>query len=334
MTEDGQPQDIAFVEFQRMQGRRRAAPAPAARRCADRQRLPLRPRHPQRRRRPTTQVERATVTGIAVTASRRHPVSGSPAAGLLLRRLGDVAARSDSRVHECAEVHRHADDAGRPGRDHGVPGRRGLGEDRLHRQQEHAARSHSDPDLRRRSEQRRHRGSPGRDGVRTERRRVQHLQHRPSARRAADGGLDAASAAGAEDAPLLRERHATQWLRQSGTASRNGERGASARTSRSTRSTHAAWSPRLHSATPRARRPAASACSPASSPKRPSPTSSGRRTRSTRSPRTPAARRCSTTTISRSASSRPRRPSATTTSSATTARTSIPTGSSAACASR
>ena len=44
--------------------------------------------------------------------------------------------------------------------------------------------------------------------------------------------------------------------------------------------------------------------------RRPSRTSSGRRTRSTRWPRTPAARRCSTTTTCRSASSRPRRPSA------------------------
>ena len=165
-------------------------------------------------------------------ASGRHPVSGSPAAGLLLRRLGDVAARSDSRVHECAEVHRYADDAGRSGRDHGVPGRRGLGEDRLHRQQERAPGSHSDPDLRRRPEQRRHRGPSRRDGVRPERRRVQHLQHRSSARRAADGGLDAASAAGAEDAALLRERHAPQRLRQSGAASRDGERRASAPTSR------------------------------------------------------------------------------------------------------
>ncbi len=87
--------------------------------------------------------------------------------------------------------------------------------------------------------------------VRAERRRVQHLQHRPSARRAADGGLDAAAAAGAEDAALLRERRAPQRLRQPGAAARDGERRAFARTSRSTRSTRAAWSRRRRSATRR-----------------------------------------------------------------------------------
>ena len=39
VTEDGQPQDIAFVEFQRMQGAAPAAPAPAAT-ARMRQRLP------------------------------------------------------------------------------------------------------------------------------------------------------------------------------------------------------------------------------------------------------------------------------------------------------
>ena len=91
VTEDGQPQDIAFVEFQRMRrhactstrsgskradaGARAAPPEPAA--------APPAAANP---------VERATATGIAAPAIRRHPLSGSPAAGVLLRRLGDVAA--------------------------------------------------------------------------------------------------------------------------------------------------------------------------------------------------------------------------------------------------
>ena len=53
VTEDGQPQDIAFVEFQRMQG---PAPAPAAAADAQVQPPPATP---------TSQVERATVTQIA-----------------------------------------------------------------------------------------------------------------------------------------------------------------------------------------------------------------------------------------------------------------------------
>jgi VWFA-related protein len=52
VTEDGQPQDIAFVEFQRMQGR---APAPAAAAADAQVQTAL----------PTDQVERATVTQIA-----------------------------------------------------------------------------------------------------------------------------------------------------------------------------------------------------------------------------------------------------------------------------
>ena len=57
VTEDGQPQDIAFVEFQRMQG-----PAPARAPAAAAARAQAAP-DPRRRRR--NQVERATVTQIA-----------------------------------------------------------------------------------------------------------------------------------------------------------------------------------------------------------------------------------------------------------------------------
>ena len=121
VTEDGQPQDIAFVEFQRMGG---GTPAQAAaRQQTRRRRLPPLP-HPSPPRAGGNGQPRRTRhrDGHRCSAIRRHPLPGSPAAGVLLRRLGDVAAGSDSRLHERAEIHRHADDAGRSRRDHGVSG--------------------------------------------------------------------------------------------------------------------------------------------------------------------------------------------------------------------
>ena len=62
VTEDGQPQDIAFVEFQRMQGTAPAAPAPAAN--ANLQTPPPAPPPAD-----NNQVERATVTQISAPPS-------------------------------------------------------------------------------------------------------------------------------------------------------------------------------------------------------------------------------------------------------------------------
>ena len=149
--------------------------------------------------------------------------------------------------------------------------------------------------------------SAARHGVRPGRRRVQHLQHRPPAVGAADGGDDAAAAARAEVADLLRQRPAAERHRQPGAAARHRQR-------RDPRQ-------RRHPPDRRARPggdAAARRCDAAVArrhrhvhrpvrQRRADATSSGRRTRSTRWPRTPAARRCSTTTICRSASCRRRR---------------------------
>ncbi len=63
--------------------------------------------------------------------------------------------------------------------------------------------------------------------LRPERRRVQHLQHRPPARRAADRGEHAERAQGEEVADLLRQRTEPQRRRQPGAASSHAERRAS-----------------------------------------------------------------------------------------------------------
>ena len=104
--------------------------------------------------------------------------------------------------------------------------------------------------------------------VRPGRRRVQHLQHRPPAVGAADGGHDAAAAARAEVADLLRQRPAPERHRQPGAAARDGQRrdprervDPSDRRARPGRA--AAARRRDHG-----RRRAASACSPAAWPKR------------------------------------------------------------------
>ena len=62
-------------------------------------------------------------------------------------------------------------------------------------------------------------------GVRPGRRRVQHLQHRSPAVGAADRGHDAAAAGGAEVADLLRQRSAAERHRQPGAAARHRQRG-------------------------------------------------------------------------------------------------------------
>ena len=62
-------------------------------------------------------------------------------------------------------------------------------------------------------------------GVRPGRRRVQRLQHRSAAGRDADGGHDAAAVPGAEGADLLRQRPAAERHRQHGAAARHDQRG-------------------------------------------------------------------------------------------------------------
>ena len=111
---------------------------------------------------------------------------------------------------------------------------------------------------RRRRQQRRHRR-----GLRPGRQRVQHLQHRPPALRAADRGQDAGPAQREEVADLLRQRPAPERHRQPGAAARHRRRGHQAPACPSGRSMRAAWWQRRRWAMRRRARPATQACIPA-----------------------------------------------------------------------
>ena len=150
---------------------------------------------------------------------------------------------------------------------------------------------HPDADLRRRQGRRRHsrqhrhrhRLRPGRCGV-------QHPEHRSPVVGAADGGDDAAGAAGAEGADLFRQRPAAERRRQPGAAARHDQR-------RDPRQRRAAPDRRARPGRAGAARRRVAAVArrhrhvhrPAARRTR-SPASNDRRTRSTRWPRTPAAR--------------------------------------------
>ncbi len=209
VVEDGEPQTISFVEYQRLPDRPAEARAatPAPRFPADGQRAVAdagTDRHP---------------------AARRHALPRPPAARALFRSDRDAAGRSDARLRRRADVHRRADAAVGSDGDHDLRRRRRAREAGLHRRPRRAARGDPDADLRRRQGRRRHprqhryrhRLRPGRCGV-------QHPEHRPPAVGAADGGHDAAGAAGAEGADLLRERPAAERRRQSGAAAGDDQR--------------------------------------------------------------------------------------------------------------
>ena len=112
VTEDGQPQDIAFVEFQRLatevpaQPPTPQAPTPLAAssppHAARRSRRRCRRRSRRRRRGDIRYQDRKL---LVVSTSTRRAMS---------------ARRPDPRLHQRAEIHRDADDAVRPGGDHGL----------------------------------------------------------------------------------------------------------------------------------------------------------------------------------------------------------------------
>ena len=163
-----------------------------------------------------------------ILAARRHPVPQPASARAVLRPDGDAAGRSAARLQRGAQVHQHADDAGRPGRRHGLSGRRRPRQAGLHRQQGAAARGGADAHLRRRQGRRRHsRHARGGHRLRPGRCRVRDPEHRSPAVGAADGGRDAAAAARPEVARLLLERPAAERRGQPGAAAGDHERGAS-----------------------------------------------------------------------------------------------------------
>ena len=168
-----------------------------------------------------------------------------------------------------------------------------------------AAGSRFDADLRRRSGRRRDSRQPGRrHGLRPGRRRVQHLQHRSPAVGAADGGHDAAAAARAEVAGLLRERPAAERHRQPGAAARHDQRGDPLERrdppDRRARPGGAAAARRRDAAVAGRHRHVLRAAGAGRDDELPAIAGHALRAGA----RTPAARRCSTTTTCRSASRR------------------------------
>ena len=209
VTEDGEPQTVSFVEFQRLPDR------PAEARAAV-------PGAARTRRRQRTVRDAGTDSH---SSSRRRAVPGSAAPRALLRSHRDAACRSDAGVHGRPDVHRYADATVGSAGDHDVRRRRGTREAGFHRRSRRAARGHADADLRGRQGRRRHpRQHRYRHRVRPGRRGVQHPEHRSSAVGASNGGDDAARAAGAEGAGLFRQRAPSQRRRQSGAAARDDER--------------------------------------------------------------------------------------------------------------
>ena len=197
VTEDGEPQDIAFVEFQRL-GHRAGA---ACRRPTPRR---PRPRPPRRRaggrRRHAAAVSPPPAAGDTEYRDRRllilyFDLSAMP--------LGGSAARLSPAAPKYIDV---ADDAVRPDGDHDASRAAPSASSRT---SPTTARVLADViDVLIYGEDKDGDGvrdEPGSVvGLRPGRRRVQHLQHRSPAGGAADGGDDAAAAARAEVARLLR----------------------------------------------------------------------------------------------------------------------------------
>ena len=200
VTENGIPQTIAFLEFQKLEeiqpraradGPRGAHPAPGA--------------HADRGR-----------------ASARPPLRRPPPAGALLRHDGHASRGPVARHRRRAGLHSQTDDARRSGGHHGVCRRRGDRPRGLHRRPRTSVVHAPDHDRRRRRERARTRR---RRRVRPKRRRVRHLPHRSPAFRAADRREDAGPAQREEVAHLLRQRPAPERHRQSRAAARHHQRG-------------------------------------------------------------------------------------------------------------
>ena len=322
--------------LRRHRGRRAAddqlCRVPASRRFGSRRASHLRPcrRGPRRRRRPPP----AEPQIAAPAAPGEHQVPGPPPRGLVFRPYGDAAARSASA--RTRPRSRYIDDQMQPhgpARDHDVPGRRRAREAGLHRQPRAAASRSSDVLIY--GEDKDGDGVPdppedtatafGQDDAEFN---IFNTDRQLAALQTAVA--HAAPAARAEVARLLRQRPAAERRRQSGAAARDDQRRAPRErvvvSGRRARPGGGGPARRRDAALARRRRHVLRPAGPGGGDQ--FPAVAGHLVRAWR--RTPAARRCSTTTICRSASCRPPTRRRATTSSATTARTPRPTAGSAA----
>ena len=182
ITEDGQPQDIAFVEFQRLATE--AAPALAA---AAAPAAAPRPRPRRLRRAGRPEVAAVTQAEFVPPAAGDAQVPRQAPADSLLRPVGDADRRSAARLPGGHQVRDVADDHVGPDGRHDLRGRLGPHQAGLHRRPRRHPQRHRRARLRRgQGRRRRARRAGPVVGLRSGRRRVQHLQHRSPAGGAAD----------------------------------------------------------------------------------------------------------------------------------------------------
>ena len=211
MTEDGQPQEIAFVEYQALDDTLLAPPTIGG---------------PP----PTVPVPAASSVTPATSATVAVPAPGDTRYRgrrlvVLYFDLYQMPFFDQLRVFSDAEKYvATADGRGRSGRDHGVQGRRRAAEAGFHGRPRGARRDAPADDQR----GQRRAGRPDRRHRRRVRRRERHVQHLldgPAARGAPDRRDRSWSAAGAEDAGLFRQRPAVERPRQPGADARDRQRG-------------------------------------------------------------------------------------------------------------
>ena len=109
VTEDGEPQDIAFVEFQRLvatRRRRRAATAPRRSRAAAAPAAARPPHAAAPAPRPRRTCPPSLQTGVAPPAPATSSIANRRLLILYFDLTAHAAARSDARLRRGAEVHR------------------------------------------------------------------------------------------------------------------------------------------------------------------------------------------------------------------------------------